>query len=369
MRCMQAAKAAIETITPVLARELRGKSITVNAVAPGPTATALFRGGKTPEAIERLAQAAPLERLGTTADIANSVAFLVSEPGGLGQRTDAARQRRLGLRARRTAAADASQRHPLETLVKSTLLVTGASSGIGRLSACSLAAAGHTVHASVHGGKQEPLSRPRVARWGACADAGLARGRVGRAVTEQRGRRHRNPHPEARPTGRGEAQRRPSDHRSHRGPFTGRDDRGLRDPRPGRPSREPRGAAGAPRPAPGIAALVRQHHPEGRLPAIRGPLRGGQGGDGCHRGHDGRCRRRSCWPGCQTGWTRFEPSGSTAGNRTALSALQRRAGSPSRRPRRSPWPTFRPRWPSSNGTRASTARSSSRSEVRLAAAR
>ena len=77
-----ASKAAIETMTLVLARELRGKDITVNAVAPGPTATALFLDGKTPEQIERLARAAPLERLGTPDDIANTVAFLVRPEGG-----------------------------------------------------------------------------------------------------------------------------------------------------------------------------------------------------------------------------------------------------------------------------------------------
>jgi 3-oxoacyl-[acyl-carrier protein] reductase len=76
-----ATKAAIETMTNILAKELRGKSITVNAVAPGPTATELFLKGKTPEAIERLAKAAPLERLGTPEDIADAVAFLVG-PGG-----------------------------------------------------------------------------------------------------------------------------------------------------------------------------------------------------------------------------------------------------------------------------------------------
>ena len=73
-----ATKSAIETMTNILAKELRGKGITVNAVAPGPTATALFLNGKTPEQIERLAKAAPLERLGQPEDIANSVALLVS---------------------------------------------------------------------------------------------------------------------------------------------------------------------------------------------------------------------------------------------------------------------------------------------------
>ncbi len=74
-------KAAVEAFTRILARELRGKRINVNAVAPGPTATDLFFRGKTDDVIERLAKAAPLERLGTPEDIANVVAFLVSPEG------------------------------------------------------------------------------------------------------------------------------------------------------------------------------------------------------------------------------------------------------------------------------------------------
>lgn len=71
-----ASKAAVEAMTLVLARELRGKDITVNAVAPGPTATPLFLDGKDEESIRNLAKAAPLERLGTPDDIAETVAFL-----------------------------------------------------------------------------------------------------------------------------------------------------------------------------------------------------------------------------------------------------------------------------------------------------
>jgi len=71
-----ASKAAVEGMTLILARELRGKDITVNAVAPGPTATPLFLDGKDQQAIDRLAQAVPLERLGQPADIAEAVAFL-----------------------------------------------------------------------------------------------------------------------------------------------------------------------------------------------------------------------------------------------------------------------------------------------------
>ncbi|GAA2905132.1 SDR family oxidoreductase [Streptosporangium fragile] len=71
-----ASKAAVEGMTLVLARELRGKDITVNAVAPGPTATPLFLRDKDQATIDNLAKAAPLERLGTPEDIAEAVAFL-----------------------------------------------------------------------------------------------------------------------------------------------------------------------------------------------------------------------------------------------------------------------------------------------------
>lgn len=76
-----ATKAAVEAMTMVLARELRGRGITVNAVAPGPTATDLFLDGKSPELVDRLARLSPLERLGTPADIAAAVAFLAGPDG------------------------------------------------------------------------------------------------------------------------------------------------------------------------------------------------------------------------------------------------------------------------------------------------
>ncbi|MEV4707819.1 SDR family oxidoreductase [Actinoplanes sp. NPDC049316] len=76
-----ASKGAVEAMTLILARELRGRDITVNAVAPGPTATELFLAGKDEETIELLAKQPPLERLGTPADIADVVAFLTG-PGG-----------------------------------------------------------------------------------------------------------------------------------------------------------------------------------------------------------------------------------------------------------------------------------------------
>jgi 3-oxoacyl-[acyl-carrier protein] reductase len=76
-----ATKAAVEAMTAVLSKELRGRSITVNAVAPGPTATALFLDGKSPELIERMAKMNPLERLGTPEDIAAVVSFLAGPDG------------------------------------------------------------------------------------------------------------------------------------------------------------------------------------------------------------------------------------------------------------------------------------------------
>jgi 3-oxoacyl-[acyl-carrier protein] reductase len=76
-----ATKAAIEALTSVLAKEMRGRGITVNAIAPGPTATDLFLDGKSPELVERLAKLAPLERLGRPDDIAAAVAFLASPDG------------------------------------------------------------------------------------------------------------------------------------------------------------------------------------------------------------------------------------------------------------------------------------------------
>lgn len=77
-----ATKAAVETFTRIFAKELRGRNITVNAVAPGPIATDLFLTGKSDDLIQQFSKAAPLERLGQPQDIANAVAFLAGSDGG-----------------------------------------------------------------------------------------------------------------------------------------------------------------------------------------------------------------------------------------------------------------------------------------------
>ena len=77
-----ATKAAVEAFTHVFAKELRGRGITVNAVAPGPIATSLFLDGKTEEQVQTFAKMPPLQRLGQPEDIASVVAFLVSPAAG-----------------------------------------------------------------------------------------------------------------------------------------------------------------------------------------------------------------------------------------------------------------------------------------------
>ena len=77
-----ASKAGVEGLVHVLANELRGRNVAVNAVAPGPVATPLFLADKTPEQIDALARMPPLERLGQPEDIADLVAFLAGPEGG-----------------------------------------------------------------------------------------------------------------------------------------------------------------------------------------------------------------------------------------------------------------------------------------------
>lgn len=71
-----ATKAGVEAMTPILAKELGPRRITVNAVAPGPIDTELFTDGKSAAQIEAITKLVPLGRLGQPDDIAGLVAFL-----------------------------------------------------------------------------------------------------------------------------------------------------------------------------------------------------------------------------------------------------------------------------------------------------
>lgn len=77
-----ASKAGVEGLVQVLANELRGREVSVNAVAPGPVATELFFAGKSTEQIDQLSKLPPLERLGAPEDIAALVSFLAGPDGG-----------------------------------------------------------------------------------------------------------------------------------------------------------------------------------------------------------------------------------------------------------------------------------------------
>ncbi|HEY3597221.1 MAG TPA: SDR family oxidoreductase [Paraburkholderia sp.] len=77
-----ASKAAVETLTQVFSKELRGREVTVNAVAPGPVATELFFNGKTDEQVKAFTNLSPLQRLGQPDDVAAAVSFLAGPDGG-----------------------------------------------------------------------------------------------------------------------------------------------------------------------------------------------------------------------------------------------------------------------------------------------
>jgi len=76
-----ASKAAVDALTRILAKELRGRDVTVNAVAPGPTATAAFLASTSAEEREQLAALPPLGRLGQPDDVAGVVSFLAGPAG------------------------------------------------------------------------------------------------------------------------------------------------------------------------------------------------------------------------------------------------------------------------------------------------
>lgn len=76
-----ATKAALEAMTQIMSKEMRGRSISVNAVAPGQTATKLFLDGRSQQELERVAETNPYGRLGTPEDMASTIAFLCSDEG------------------------------------------------------------------------------------------------------------------------------------------------------------------------------------------------------------------------------------------------------------------------------------------------
>lgn len=76
-----ATKAAQELFANVLAKELEGRMISVNAMAPGLVNTTLFTDGKTPEQIAGFAARTPHKRLAEPSDIANTIAALCSSDG------------------------------------------------------------------------------------------------------------------------------------------------------------------------------------------------------------------------------------------------------------------------------------------------
>jgi 3-oxoacyl-[acyl-carrier protein] reductase len=69
-------KGAVEGLNLVLARELRGREITVNAIGPGPVATELFLNGKDDALVERIASFNPFNRIGQPPEIAEVISFL-----------------------------------------------------------------------------------------------------------------------------------------------------------------------------------------------------------------------------------------------------------------------------------------------------
>lgn len=74
-----ASKAAVEGLVRSLAKEIAPRKVRVNAVAPGPVDTDLFRAGKTDEAKARSAAMSPFNRIGEPAEVAQVVAFLASD--------------------------------------------------------------------------------------------------------------------------------------------------------------------------------------------------------------------------------------------------------------------------------------------------
>ena len=74
-----ASKSAVESLVRSMAKELAPRRIRVNAVAPGPVDTDLFRAGKDDAALARSAAMSPFNRVGQPKEVAEVVSFLVSD--------------------------------------------------------------------------------------------------------------------------------------------------------------------------------------------------------------------------------------------------------------------------------------------------
>ncbi len=74
-------RAAIDSLVRVTANELRGRNISVNAIAPGPVATEFFLQWKSSEEVDAIKRLSPFERIGEPEDIAAIASFLAGPYG------------------------------------------------------------------------------------------------------------------------------------------------------------------------------------------------------------------------------------------------------------------------------------------------
>ncbi len=74
-----ASKAAVDTLTIGLAREVAERGIRVNAVRPGVIYTTMHADGGEPERVERVAKAVPMQRGGQPEEVASAIAWLLSD--------------------------------------------------------------------------------------------------------------------------------------------------------------------------------------------------------------------------------------------------------------------------------------------------
>jgi 3-oxoacyl-[acyl-carrier protein] reductase len=74
-------KGAVEQLVRALAKDFGARGITVNCVAPGPTATELFYQGKSDDVLRYIAGLSPFGRIGTPDEIAGAIAYLAGQGG------------------------------------------------------------------------------------------------------------------------------------------------------------------------------------------------------------------------------------------------------------------------------------------------